>query len=167
MTVRRQVVEVGSTFEGFGEPKTAAGRRTIDLPPFLCEILEDQLAERAQPGKDGLVFTNTRGNTPHLSSFTSQTWKKARERIGRPDLRWHDLRHTAVALAIVNGAHPKAIQERMGHSSITVTLDRYGHLFPSLGVAVADGLEETCQAAVTAAQSSGATVSELRNVMRK
>jgi Phage integrase family len=79
--------------------------------------------------------------------FTSQTWKKAREAIGRPDLRWHDLRLTAVALAIANGAHPKAIQERMGHSSITVTLDRYGHLFPSLSVAVADGLEATLRAA--------------------
>jgi integrase len=150
ITVRRQIVEVSSRFEGFGEPKTAAGRRTIDVPRFLCEILEEQLAERSQPGPQGLVFVNTRGNPPHLSSFSSQAWKKAREAIGRSDLRWHDLRHTAVALAIANGAHPKAIQERMGHSSITVTLDRYGHLFPSLGVAVADGLEETYRAALEA-----------------
>jgi integrase len=149
MSVRRQIIEVGSRFEGFGEPKTAAGRRTIDLPPFLCEIIKDQLAERAQSGTKGLVFVNTRGNPPHLSSFTSQAWKRAREKLGRPDLRWHDLRHTAVALAIANGAHPKSIQERMGHSSITVTLDRYGHLFPSLGVAVADGLEATYRAALT------------------
>jgi integrase len=146
VTVRRQIVEVGSRFEGFGEPKTAAGRRTVDLPRFLCEMLNEQLAERGQPGPEGLVFVNTRGNPPHLSSFTSQTWKKARERVGRPDLRWHDLRHTAVALAIANGAHPKMVQERMGHASISVTLDRYGHLFPSLGVAVADGLEAMYQA---------------------
>ena len=150
VTVRRQIVEVRSRFEGFGEPKTAAGRRTVDLPRFLCDMLEEQLAERAQPGPDGLVFVNTRGNPPHLSSFTSQTWKRGRERIGRPDLHWHDLRHTAVALAIANGAHPKAIQERMGHASITITLDRYGHLFPSLGVAVADGLDETYRAAQAA-----------------
>ena len=78
----------------------------------------------------------------------------ARNTIGRPDLRWHDLRHTAVALAIANGAHPKSIQERMGHSSITVTLDRYGHLFPSLGVAVADGLEATYQAAAAGLPAS-------------
>jgi hypothetical protein len=104
---------------------------------------------------------NTRGNPPHLSSFTSQAWKRGREAIGRPDLRWHDLRHTAVALAIANGAHPKAIQERMGHSSITVTLDRFGHLFPSLGVAVADGLEATFRAA-TEGGASRATVTESR-----
>jgi len=147
ITVRRQLIEVASRFEGFGEPKTSSGKRTIDLPAFLCEMLEAQLAERAQAGPDGLVFVNTRGNPPHLSSFTSQTWKKARAKIGRPDLRWHDLRHAAVALAIDAGAHPKAIQERMGHSSITVTLDRYGHLFDSIGVALADGLDERFRAA--------------------
>jgi integrase len=51
--------------------------------------------------------------------------------------RFHDLRHTSVALAIAEGAHPKAIQTRMGHSSINVTLDRYGHLFPELDEAIA------------------------------
>lgn len=147
ITVRRRIIEVGGKFEGFGEPKRAAGKRTVDLPAFLCEMLETQLAERAQPGPDGLVFVNTRGNPPHLSSFTSQTWKAARAKIGRPDFRWHDLRHTAVALAIANRAHSKTIQERMGDASITVTLDRYGNLFPSLGQAVADGLEATFRSA--------------------
>ena len=52
--------------------------------------------------------------------------------------RFHDLRHTSVALAIASGAHPKAIQSRMGHSSINVTLDRYGHLFPELDEAIAE-----------------------------
>ena len=58
-----------------------------------------------------------------------------------PSLRFHDLRHTAVALAIAQGAHPKALQERMGHSSVQVTLDRYGHLFPGLDERIADGLD--------------------------
>ncbi|MGO9457604.1 MAG: tyrosine-type recombinase/integrase [Acidimicrobiales bacterium] len=157
INVCRQIVEVGSRFEGFNEPKTEAGKRSIDLPPFLCKIIEDQLV-RAQPGPDGLVFVNTRKQPPHLSSFTSQAWKRARAKIDRSDLRWHDLRHTAVALAIANGAHPKAIQERMGHSSITVTLDRYGHLFPSLGAEVADGLEATYQAALMAAAEESKVV---------
>jgi integrase len=145
ITVRRQIVEVNGRFLGFGEPKTAAARRAIDIPPFLATLLEEQLLERAQMEPDGLVFVNTRRRPPHASSFASQTWKKARLAIGRPDLRWHDLRHTAVAFAIAEGAHPKAIQERMGHSSITVTLDRYGHLFPSLGAEIANGLERLFQ----------------------
>ena len=56
--------------------------------------------------------------------------------------RFHDLRHTSVALAIATGAHPKAIQTRMGHSSINVTLDRYGHLFPELDEAIAAAFGE-------------------------
>ena len=154
VTVRQQIVEVGSTFHDPDEPKTEAGLRTIKIAPFLAEMIDAQLKERAQPGADGLVFVNTRGNTPHLSSFTSQTWKKARERIGRPDLRWHDLRHTVAALAIANGAHPKQIQELMGHSSINVTMDVYGHLLPSLGDALADGLEGTYRAALTAPKTA-------------
>ncbi|HVC15444.1 MAG TPA: site-specific integrase [Acidimicrobiales bacterium] len=161
ITVSRQIVEVGSRFRGFDEPKTDAGKRVVDLPPFLCEILEGQL-ERAQPGPDGLVFVNTRGNPPHLSSFTSQSWRRARAKIGRPDLRWHDLRHTAVALRIALGAHPKQIQETMGHSSITVTLDIYGNLFPTLGESVADGLEATYRAALAAGGTSPGKVTPLR-----
>ena len=160
VTVRRQITEVNGRFEGFGEPKTAAGRRTIDLPGFLCEMLQTHLEERAQPGADGLVFVNTHGKSPHSSSFSSQSWAKARAAIGRTDLRWHDLRHTSVALAIANGAHPKAIQERMGHASITVTLDRYGHLFPSLGLQVAEGLDASYRAAL-ATQINEATVTAL------
>lgn len=65
-------------------------------------------------------------------------------------------------MAIADGAHPKALQYNMGHSSITVTLDLYGHLFPSVGLAIADGLEARFQAAKAGTEASGATVTELR-----
>ncbi len=61
--------------------------------------------------------------------------------------RFHDLRHTSVALAIAEGAHPKAIQTRMGHSTINVTLDRYGHLFPELDEAIATSFGERLRVA--------------------
>ncbi len=146
--VSQQVVEVGSTFRGFDPPKTHAGRRQVPIWAPIYPILEEQLAKRAQPGKDGLVFVNTRGNTPHLSSFTSQTWKKARERIGRPDLRWHDLRHTYVAIRIAAGAHPKEIQEECGHSSYKTTMDVYGHLFESSSERTGDAMVAMFQAAL-------------------
>jgi integrase len=95
-------------------------------------VPETRRRDRAQPGKDGLVFVNTRGkHTPHLSSFTSQTWKKARERIGRPELRRHDLRHTYVVIRIACRGSPKEIQEECGHSSYKTTMDLYRHLFES------------------------------------
>ena len=71
------------------------------------------------------------------SSFLTHHFSKAQIAAGVA-CRFHDLRHTSVALAIAAGAHPKAIQARMGHSSINVTLDRYGHLFPELDEAIAD-----------------------------
>ena len=152
--ISRQVVEVGSEFRGFDDPKTEAGRRQVPIWAPIYPVLEEQLATRAQPGRDGLVFVNTRGNTPHHSSFTSQTWKKARERIGRPDLRWHDLRHTYVAIRIAAGAHTKEIQEECGHSSYKTTMDIYGSLFESSSERTADAMEEMGRAALAAPETT-------------
>src|SRR3954452_12406926 len=82
------------------------------------------------------------------SNFRRRIWLPAVAQAGLDGLRFHDLRHTAVALGIAQGAHRKAIQERMGHSSIQVTLDRYGHLFPGLDEALTDGLEATYRASL-------------------
>lgn len=59
------------------------------------------------------------------------------------------MRHTCAALLIALGAHPKAIQERLGHSTINITLDRYGHLFPALDEALTERLEELRAKAVS------------------
>ena len=68
--------------------------------------------------------------------------KSACDRRHRPLYRFHDLRHTCAALLIAQSAHPKEIQERLGHSTITLTFDRYGHLFPSLDERLRDGLDQ-------------------------
>ncbi|MBD0322568.1 MAG: tyrosine-type recombinase/integrase [Aldersonia sp.] len=68
-------------------------------------------------------------------------------------VRFHDLRHSNAALLIAEGGHRKAIQQRLGHSSITVTLDRYGHLFPSLDDALADALDATYRTTLDARRS--------------
>src|SRR3546814_9767266 len=82
------------------------------------------------------IPTRTDTLFPYPTLFRSSHFAKARTAAG-VSCRFHDLRHTSVALAIAAGAHPKAIQSRMGHSSINVTLDRYGHLFPELDEAIA------------------------------
>ncbi len=87
------------------------------------------------------MFPNRAGNPLISSSFWQHYFKPALDAVGLA-CRFHDLRHTSVALAIAEGAHPKAIQVRMGHSSINVTLDRYGHLFPELDEAIAAGFGE-------------------------
>ncbi len=119
------------------EPKTAAGVRSITISPFTASLLAAHLESFAQPGQDVLVFANAAGNPLSASSFLTHHFSKAQVAAG-VSCRFHDLRHTSVALAIAAGAHPKAIQARMGHSSINVTLDRYGHLFPELDEAIAE-----------------------------
>ena len=142
ITVLEQLVEVKGAFL-WQPPKTRAGRRRITIPAFLADMLAEQLAHRAGTGPSGLVFPNTAGNPIATSSFNTAHWTPAKHRAGLAGVRFHDLRHTAVALAIAQGAHPKAIQARLGHSSVQVSLDRYGHLFPELDAAIAEGLDGT------------------------
>src|SRR6266540_3335990 len=72
-------------------------------------------------------------------------------------LRFHDLRHTCASLLIAAGVHAKAIQERLGHSSIQITMDRYGHLMESAYASVSDALD-----AAHAASATAANVADLR-----
>ncbi len=111
------------------EPKTAADTHSITISTFTTSVLRDHVDHRDDGSRDGLVFTNTAGRPLASPSFLTHHFGPARRSAGLT-CRFHDLRHTSVALAIASGAHPKAIQARMGHSSINVTLDRYGHLFP-------------------------------------
>ena len=97
------------------------------------------------------MFPNGAGNPLTAPSFWTNHFTPARTASG-VRCRFHDLRHTSVALAIAQGAHPKAIQARMGHSSISVTLDRYGHLFPELDEAIATGFGEQLLAALAQRQ---------------
>jgi hypothetical protein len=87
------------------------------------------------------------------SSFWNNVFSPAMAKAG-VRCRFHDLRHISVALAIAAGAHPKAIQTRMGHSSINVTLDRYGHLFPELDEALAYSFGERLETAPAGRRTS-------------
>jgi integrase len=124
----------------FGEPKTSASRRTITLPRFLVESLAAHLATQANAQSD-LVFRAPEGGPLHRTTFRERFWLPAvRASVGGP-CRFHDLRHTHVALLIAQGEHPKVIQQRLGHASIRTTLDTYGHLFEGLDEAAADRLD--------------------------
>ncbi|MGH9119690.1 MAG: tyrosine-type recombinase/integrase [Acidimicrobiales bacterium] len=122
------------------EPKTPASTRSITISQFTANLLSSHLHAYSLPGPDGLVFPNAAGTALVNSSFWNNHFRPALEHVGM-QCRVPDLRHTSVALAIAAGAHPKAIQSRMGHSSISVTLDRYGHLFPELDESIASALD--------------------------
>jgi integrase len=144
ITIDQQVLEVGGHIE-FGPPKTGAGVRTVTMPAALVEILAPHFATRAVR-ESGLAFPAPSGAVMRRGSFR-WVWVKAVQAIGEDGLVFHELRHTAAALAIAQGAHPQAIKERLGHSSIVVTMDRYGGLLPRLDEAIAEGLDAVMRAA--------------------
>lgn len=149
LEIRESLGEVNGQLH-FGPTKTYAARSVL-LPPFLREAIGHYLAEQVEEEADALVFTAPNGGPLRNSTWHSRFWTPAVWAAGLPDrLRIHDLRHTCAALLISRGAHVKAVQHHLGHSSATVTLNTYSHLFPDAMDRVVDGLEATYQEAETA-----------------
>jgi integrase len=135
----------------FVTPKTETSRRAVRLPSGLLDELrnhqklEDGL--RASSGERytdlGLIFCQPSGRPLDGRNLLQRDFWGTLRRAGLRRIRFHDLRHTFAALLIAEGAHAKAIQEAMGHSSIVVTMNTYGHLLPRLLEEVADRLERS------------------------
>lgn len=138
-----------------GPTKTGTARR-IGLPRFLRARLAEHLAALpADP--EAFVFTSPDGGPLRHGNFYRRFFKPAVRSALPPEkhgLRFHDLRHTAASLVIAAGAHPKAIQEHLGHRDIQTTFNVYGHLLPSAREALAAALD-------TAYGSEPARVAEL------
>jgi integrase len=120
--------------------KTRASRRRVDLSRTAVRILRRQLLAR-KPNELGLVFPSPEGVILNDDNFRHRVFRPAVRRTKLLGFRFHDLRHTYAALMVAAGAHPKYLQAQMGHSSIRVTLDLYGHLFPDANRGVLDALD--------------------------
>lgn len=142
----------------FGDPKTRSSRRVLTIPRFLVEELQGHLEEHSTNPE--LVFAGPEGGPLRRTNFRRRVWLPALGRTGPEGLRFHDLRHSAAGLMIAANVHPKVIQSRLGHSSIRVTLDTYGHLLPQLDEEVADSLE-AAHLAAQIGRSSARTVHDL------
>ncbi len=161
LDLRRSRVEVAESMAVvagavyFGPTKTYE-RRTVVLPGFVRDELAGHLTRYGGDDLDGFVFRSPDGTPIRHTNFRRRVWLPVVRAVDVPDgLRIHDLRHTCAALLIAEGAHPKAIQEHLGHSSITVTMDTYGHLFPSQMEELAVRLGETRMAARRRLVASG------------
>ncbi|HVE90918.1 MAG TPA: site-specific integrase [Actinomycetota bacterium] len=141
VTVNRTLSEVGGRLL-VGPPKGRYSRRCVNLPKFVV----DELARGIDPDADpGDFLFRYRGKEVRPSWFRKRVWRPVVAAAGLQGLRFHDLRHTAAALAIAAGAHPKVLQERLGHHSAAFTLDRYGHLIDTLDQELADRLDRGAQ----------------------
>jgi integrase len=113
--------------EGVVAPKSAAGARSV---PMLAVLRAHLLEHRLRTGRgDGLVF-GADGSAPFVYSSAIARAKRSWREAGLTQIGLHECRHTFAALLIAAGVNPKALSTFMGHASISITLDRYGHLFP-------------------------------------
>jgi integrase len=144
--VSESVTETGRGGLQYGPTKTHQARG-VALPAFLVELLEDHLDRYVDDGRDALVFTTESGTPLRNNNFRRRVWAPALVELGFPHVRIHDLRHTCATLLIAQGAHAKAIQRHLGHSTIQITFDTYGHLLPDEQDRVAAALDETFRSA--------------------
>lgn len=123
----------------FTEPKTSRSRRSIRLSQTAVHALkrhkDQQEREREAAGGDwqagDLVFCTSTG-APLSSTNETKRFQRAAEQAQLPALRFHDLRHTAATILLVKGVHVKLVSEMLGHSTISLTLDTYSHVIPSM-----------------------------------
>ncbi len=134
LTVRWQLQEIDGEYR-FVEPKSSRSRRTVTLPAPLLNGLKQhrsrQNIERLQAGskwKDwNLVFCTPLG-TPLDGSNVRKQYKALLKRAGLPELRFHDLRHSAASLLAARGVSQRTVMEILGHSQISTTMNIYTHI---------------------------------------
>jgi integrase len=133
----------------FSEPKSRAGRRVIIVGPMVLEKLREHMSQQQlvcqfagdRWQENDLVFPSSIG-TPMEWRNMVRDFKDTLQRAGLPNIRFHDLRHTAATLMLKQGIHPKVVQERLGHSQISLTLDTYSHVLPSMQEEAAEKLDQ-------------------------
>lgn len=144
LRARLDIAEVAQEARGtitFGPPKTKASRRVVTLPPEAVEVIARHLT--AWPAdRDDLVFRSARGHALSRTIFRARVWVPAVERAGLADVgpTFHSLRHSHAASLVADGQPMLAVCRRLGHSSIRVTYDLYGHLEESVEAELLAGL---------------------------
>jgi len=138
VTVRRAVVNLATGELFIGEPRTAAGRRTIAVPPVIIPALEEYLAEYVVVSPDSPLFTGEKGGPlrPHVLQVA---WDNARKKTGLQGFHFHDLCHSGNTWAATTGASTAELMARMGHASAAAAL-RYQHATADRDRAIATAL---------------------------
>ena len=134
----------------FRAPKTAKGKRKVSLTPLSLEVMQEYYKEQKQlhdtleiPFPDErLVFCHIEDGKPLRPNTITRAWTSIGEKAGLKHIRLHDCRHSHASLLLKQGVHPKIVSERLGHSSVQITLDTYSHVTPGLQAAAAKGFDE-------------------------
>lgn len=158
LQVRRILTHMPARLNGKGgyveaEPKTEHSRRSIAIAPFALEKLREhrvrQLEAKLKAGpiwkENDLVFCSSVGGHLHTARDVFTQFKQLLRKGGLPDIRFHDLRHSAATILLGLDIHPKVVQEMLGHSQISMTMDIYSHVMPTMQREAIGKLNEVLQ----------------------
>ena len=137
--VECQLQELNDATIFLGPPKTAAGRRTVAMPPHVIPEIAAHLDKYVGHSQDDVVFTSPEGTRLRRSNFNRRVWRPACAQLKLDMIRFHDLRHTGNTLAASTGASTKELMARMGHASPRAALI-YQHATPDRDRAIATQL---------------------------
>jgi|SRR5579859_607974 len=129
INVQHSLQTLRSKAQLLSTPKTEKSRRRITLPAPARAALEEHT--RVLKRKQGYVFVSL-VDTPLLPHSVIDAFKRIIKQAGLPEIRFHDLRHTCATLHLLAGTNPKVVQDLLGHSTITLTLDTYSHILPGI-----------------------------------
>jgi integrase len=151
-----RIVESATEINGhirFGATKNRRNRN-VTVPRFLMKLIEVHLERYVPEEPEALVFESPNRGPLRLSNFRHRVWYPALDGTDLEGVRIHDLRHTGASILINQGLHPKIVQQHLGHSSIVVTMDRYGHLYPSDIERVQDALDAAFETGLVASSAA-------------
>lgn len=152
LSISRSLHHLHNGKDVFRPVKSAKGKRVIALSPTTVKVLQDhrerQTLMKLEMGTmlqdNDLIFSRWDGS-PLRPDSVSHAWTKLATKLGISAARLHDARHTHASLMLKQGIHPKIVQERLGHSTISLTLDIYSHTIPGLQEAAARKFDEVFQ----------------------
>ena len=135
----------------FAEPKTAYSRRLVALSSIAVDALREhklrQVEEQSRLGSAwhdlDLVFPNTIGKPMDGIHLLQREYLPLLQKAGLKRIRFHDLRHTAATLLLLNGIHPKVVSEMLGHADVVITLKLYSHVLPHMQQEAAAAMDTT------------------------
>lgn len=136
INVKHQIQPIRGKGLTVTQVKSDKSRRPVTLPDTALTVLREHL----ETVDSGLIFTTSNGN-PIWPQTLYRHYKNTIEKLGLPDVNFHSLRHAHATLLLQAGVNPKVVQERLGHSQISLTLDTYSHVVPSLQEEAADKFE--------------------------
>lgn len=139
--VKETLVDINGKVS-FGPPKTKTSMRTVTIPRSVMNELVAHMESHVGAMPSALVFTFENGTPIRRSWFRQRVWLGATKKAGLEGLRFHDLRHTFVALWVSLGRNAKEVSKVAGHSSVAFTLDRYGHLYDTDDDGLSDRLDQ-------------------------